>query len=167
MPCIPRLVPRLWLRAAVAADVAPAWELYRRLMQPLNEQVRPWQEAAQWELVARAFDANEAQIIMAGQDAVGWLHLRQGAGVLELWQIHLRPDAQGCGIGSKLIAGICEGARASGQAVALAVLKHNRARRLYERLGFEVYGSDAHELFMRWYSPPTTDLRGHAVDGSG
>jgi len=40
--------------------------------------------------------------------------------------------------------------RAAGKPVALRVLKPNPARRLYERLGFEIICETPERCFMRW-----------------
>ena len=44
---------------------------------------------------------------------------------------------------------LIEEAASTEKAVALAVVKINPARRLYERLGFRVTHEDQHKLYMR------------------
>jgi len=55
-----------------------------------------------------------------------------------LVDIALLPDARGMGIGAALIADLLTEAERAGKPVSLHVAKDNRARRLYERLGFEI-----------------------------
>jgi ribosomal protein S18 acetylase RimI-like enzyme len=41
-------------------------------------------------------------------------------------------------------------ARQAGKALTLDVMKNNRARLLYERVGFRVIGESEYKLKMRW-----------------
>lgn len=52
--------------------------------------------------------------------------------------VAVRPAARGTGIGASLISRLLQAARARYRAVCLSVRADNPARRLYERLGFEV-----------------------------
>jgi ribosomal protein S18 acetylase RimI-like enzyme len=63
---------------------------------------------------------------------------------------------QGRGIGTRLLLDLQDQAGAKGQMLELSVDHENPARRLYERLGFEVIGSDALQAEMIW----TADGRG-------
>ena len=58
------------------------------------------------------------------------------------------PDHREKGIGSALLHRLLEEASASYSAVSLSVSAGNPARRLYERSGFEVVGSDGSSLTM-------------------
>lgn len=60
----------------------------------------------------------------------------------------LLPEFQGRGIGTKLIQAVMGEAAGLGLPLRLQVLKANRARRLYERLGFHVYAETATHLQM-------------------
>lgn len=76
--------------------------------------------------------------------AKGGVDYGHPSGVPRLWQLATRPDMQGRGIGTRLIAALEERARRRGHGtVALAVEVLNvRAIALYERLGYEVSGSE-------------------------
>jgi ribosomal protein S18 acetylase RimI-like enzyme len=59
------------------------------------------------------------------------------------------PDWQNRGLGTTIIQDVIDRLRAPGIPVRLQVLKVNPARRLYERLGFEIYDeSDTHYLMQ-------------------
>lgn len=61
-----------------------------------------------------------------------------------LWGMYVRPDARGAGIGDGLMRWLMAEARAQGiEQVILTVAAENPgARRLYERWGFAVYGTE-------------------------
>ena len=64
-------------------------------------------------------------------------------GALTAADLDARSDAlavglQGLGVGKALIEGLIDEARAAGASIHLKVLSGSPARRLYERLGFEV-----------------------------
>lgn len=92
----------------------------------------------------------ESQIIVVqGQDA-GRLFAARSAGEIHLVDIALLPEYRGAGIGTVLIGALLDEARSNGQSVHLHVLRENRARRLYERLGFTVSDDDQLYLAMQW-----------------
>jgi ribosomal protein S18 acetylase RimI-like enzyme len=67
-----------------------------------------------------------------------------------LENIWLTSAWQGQGLGSEIIRRLMREASASGLPLTLQVLKPNPARRLYERLGFQVVGETATHLRMKW-----------------
>jgi len=85
-----------------------------------------------------------------GADAVGWLQVADGPNRVTLDQLHLLPAYRGRGIGGGLLRELQHQARRQAKSVVLWVLKGNRAKSLYERLGFVVIRQDAYRLCMRW-----------------
>ena len=59
---------------------------------------------------------------------------------VKLHRVFLLPEAQGRGIGTRLVEEVLAASRATRRPVRLRVLRVNPARRLYERLGFKVTG---------------------------
>lgn len=90
-----------------------------------------------------------ADILLDGDEPVGLLKLLRSPGEWEIVQIQLAPALQGRGIGRSLLRKILAHAARAGVSVSLSVLKANPAKHLYEELGFEVFGEDAHEFHMR------------------
>jgi len=80
----------------------------------------------------------ERLIVERGGEAVGRLYLRGEPGALHILDIALVPQARGAGIGEAILRDVFDQARARGEAVSIYVEKTNRARHLYDRLGFEV-----------------------------
>jgi ribosomal protein S18 acetylase RimI-like enzyme len=67
-----------------------------------------------------------------------------------LGQLYVVPLMQNRGIGTAVVRQLCDRARREGKALRLEVMKNNRARFLYDRLGLGVVGSTEYKLSMRW-----------------
>ena len=78
-----------------------------------------------------------AQLIFLNGQRIGHLKVFEDSEKIELIQIQLEPSHQGKGIGREVINSIIEKSIREGKPLALSVLKGNRARKLYERLGFK------------------------------
>jgi ribosomal protein S18 acetylase RimI-like enzyme len=77
-------------------------------------------------------------------------------GVFYLSRIELRTQFQGRGLGAQLIRDLLTQARHNGaHAAELHVLKANRAKSLYERLGFQTIADEPPKLHMRLNFPST------------
>lgn len=102
--------------------------------------------------VMHQFDC--AEVLCHQGEPVGLLKLRRGAEAWDLIQFQLCASLQGQGVGGRLLRQLIDEADAHRVAIRLDVLKHNPARRLYEKLGFEIVGEDAHEYLMQRHAPP-------------
>jgi ribosomal protein S18 acetylase RimI-like enzyme len=97
---------------------------------------------------AESYDANNTRVIVvAGADA-GWLTVQRSTAI-HLESIYLTPGKQRIGIGTALIRGLIEEARAAGKTLKLSTAKINPARNLYERLGFVVVSEDEYKVYMK------------------
>jgi len=94
------------------------------------------QHEAQHRHYRGAYAAAEWLILLQEGGAVGRLYLEPREAALHLIDISLVPDRRGTGIGGAILADLIEQGRTLGKAISLQVEKTNRARRLYERLGF-------------------------------
>ncbi len=81
---------------------------------------------------------------------VGRLYLHHRPSEIRLMDISLLPAARGAGQGTALLAHLLETARSSGKRLSIHVEKMNRARRLYERLGFVVVDDVGVYDLMEW-----------------
>ncbi|MCC7434112.1 MAG: GNAT family N-acetyltransferase [Methanoregulaceae archaeon] len=87
---------------------------------------------------ARAYPEGEDRIIVRdGVDVGEWI-TAELPDELRLVDISLLPDYRGQGVGTLLVSGFAERARALQKPVVLHVEMNNPARRLYERFGFEI-----------------------------
>ncbi|MGI9486919.1 MAG: GNAT family N-acetyltransferase [Geminicoccaceae bacterium] len=68
-------------------------------------------------------------------------------------EIQISPSHQSQGIGTKLIVKVMDETTTSGLPVLLRVLTENRARALYERLGFKGIGMYGHTHYWLKYTP--------------
>jgi len=77
-------------------------------------------------------------VILLDNQPIGRLSVARWPEQILLIDIALLPEHRGDGIGSRLIQALLDEADPSGKPVRLHVEKFNRARRLYERLGFSI-----------------------------
>lgn len=94
-------------------------------------------------------DFSSIRILQSGDLDVGMMKVVRSPEVWRLVQIQLLPQYQRRGLGAFLVGGLLKDARRAGVAVSLHVLKVNPARRLYERLGFQVVSDHGHSYEMR------------------
>jgi ribosomal protein S18 acetylase RimI-like enzyme len=97
-----------------------------------------------------AFPNASYQIILLDESPVGTLTLTEDDGSVHLVDIAVLPERQNQGIGSGLIRRLMMGAAEKGKPLNLHVEQSNPARRLYERLGFEIVEEDAMYVAMTW-----------------
>ena len=98
------------------------------------------------ERVLYRFDC--ARILMHHGLPVGLLKVNRGQTEWEIMQIQLAAEVQGQGNGRLIVENVIRESTAAGVHLKLSVLKANPAKHLYDRLGFQVVGEDAHEYFM-------------------
>jgi len=107
-----------------------------------------WDERWQEERYRQHFQPASCKIIVQEGHDVGVLASRKTETELVIVSIQLLPQHQGRGIGTSLIDVLFKEARDEGKRMTLQVLNVNdRARQLYERLGFStVEETDTHYL---------------------
>ncbi|HSE10099.1 MAG TPA: GNAT family N-acetyltransferase [Nocardioidaceae bacterium] len=97
--------------------------------------------------------AGDTYVIELAGDPVGRLRVVRTADCLDMSGLQILPRFQSQGIGSAVIRTLMEEALTSGKILELGVMSSNqRARGLYERLGFREVGMDNSEVRMRWVS---------------
>ena len=89
-------------------------------------------------------------MVEVGGRPVGRLYVDRAPGELRIIDISLVPELRGRGIGGALIAALQREAADVGAVVRLHVELHNRAARLYERLGFVPVGEPGVYRRMEW-----------------
>src|SRR5258708_5804281 len=103
-----------------------------------------WDEADQRNRFDKTFSIDHTRIIELDGVAVGSIASIEADDDVFLSGIQLLPEHQSRGIGSKLIGSELAQAKSLGKPLRLQVLRANRARTLYERLGFRVVGETEH-----------------------
>jgi ribosomal protein S18 acetylase RimI-like enzyme len=137
------------LRPYADRDFDFARGLYFDAMRWAIERHFGWDEAHQRASFAGWFKPREVSIIVAAAADVGWMQQRQERDAIFLGYLYVIPSMQGRGIGTHVIQQLLSKAGEQSQAVTLAVMKINRARNLYERLGFRITGEDEYKLYMK------------------
>ena len=108
-----------------------------------------WDRAEQWQRFNERTE-DLVEIVELDGQAVGAIHLATDHdGALLIGLIEVLPEQQGRGIGTRAVGFICDRARREGRDVTLRVRRANRARHLYERLGFRIEGENETHFLMR------------------
>ena len=95
-------------------------------------------------------------LICMGECAIGRLYIFRGPTTLNLIDISLLPEWCGQGIGSHFLRALTDEADATGKTIRLFVEPTNPARRLYERCGFGVTGSN--HIYLQMQRTPAPSL---------
>ena len=141
-------------RPARRADFDFAWMLYRDLMEPLTvELLGQWNELGQVMVVKEAMIHEGTSIITLQDVDIGWLQVIESKNAIYLGQIYIHPEIQNHGIGTAIIRDLIDRARRENKALKLDVMRNNRARALYERLGFRSISESDHKIEMQWHDP--------------
>jgi ribosomal protein S18 acetylase RimI-like enzyme len=143
-------LPDIDLRRATSDDYAFAYRVHRAAMRESVEQTYGWDETWQENYFRDHFDPAERRIIRYGRIDVGVFSVEDREDSLFLRLIAILPEYQHRGIGTNLIRRLQRRAKEDGVPVTLQVLKVNRARELYERLGFVLTGETDTHYQMKW-----------------
>lgn len=91
---------------------------------------------------AQVFPSADREVLLVDGEPAGRFYVDRGEDEIHVIDIALLPPFRNRGIGSRLLGEIlAEGAR-TGVKVTIYVEKNNPAKRLYQRLGFEVIDQD-------------------------
>ena len=138
------------LRRASEADHDWLRRLHHAAMRGSVEQIWGWDEAEQDKYFRERFDPARLQIFQVDGRNAGVLEVEERPDEIYLADIQISPEMQGRGIGSAVIRDLQRRAAARGVPLALQVNRANRARALYERLGFAMTGEMETHYHMRW-----------------
>lgn len=140
--------PNLTLRQAIPADEAFLFALRKATMTGhLTRVGEPADDAAHRARLLHRYDA--AQVICLDGVPAGLLKAHRTDAEWVVVQIQISPALQGRGIGERALRVVLRAAEADALPVTLKVLKGNPAKRLYDRLGFEIVGEDETQFHMR------------------
>lgn len=121
----------------------------------------PWTDEQKEEFASMQFNAQttyyrevfpdmEYAIILLDGVAAGRFMVVRRAGEIRLVDVALLPAYRGLGIGKQLLMGLIGEARRTGSPVLLHVEQMNRARNLYDRLGFVPVEEKGVYTMMAW-----------------
>ncbi len=140
------------LRPAAPVDSNVLYSVHEAAMRDyVAETWGSWDEAEQ-----RAFWREHwfpgREVIEVDGEMAGFLDVEDREDHVWVGNIELHPGFQGQGIGTAIVRDIQADAARCGHDVRLQVLKVNPARRLYQRLGFELTGETETHHQMAWHS---------------
>ena len=127
-------------------DVAYCWPIYSEAMAPL---VSGWSETAQRRVVELALGEEGASIMVVDKSDAGWLHVSETRFDIHLGHLYLEADRRNQGLGTRFLKWMTERAQRKAKTFTLDVMANNRARALYERLGFAAAGTSAGKIRMQ------------------
>lgn len=139
---------QITFRPACAQDFEYCKRLYFAGMQRIIDELN-LDRNAQATGFEQQWEPTQVRILIVDGRDVGWIQSSTRDGEFFLAQMFVDGPFQGRGIGTQTINQLIAEAGGSGQAVCLGVAKINRARRLYERLGFRITGEDERKFYMK------------------
>jgi ribosomal protein S18 acetylase RimI-like enzyme len=139
------------LRDARCEDRGFLLDLNEATMREYVERIWGWDEREQATLFEERFQPERWQIIQSAGHDIGVLVVEEQTEEIFLASIEILPKWQGQGIGSSVVRSVMDRALASGKPLLLRVLHVNqRARALYERLGFAPFKEIETHTYLRW-----------------
>lgn len=135
-------------RPATAADFDYLWALHSESLRESIDRVYGWEDEWQANYFQERFDPPTRQIILYDQKPAGALGLEWQEKALYIAYIAISQDYRGQGLGSTIIKAIIRRGSEAGLPVTLNVLRGNPAKKLYERLGFEVIAEEETRFLM-------------------
>lgn len=102
---------------------------------------------------ARTYPTADLLLVIRHTDPIGRLIVDRAGLEWVLVDIALLPDCRGRGLGRALLGSLLEAAARADASVFLTVEVHNRARALYERLGFLIVDESFPNTAMEWKPP--------------
>jgi len=138
------------LRPATDADANLCYDIKKKAFGGYIDEVWGWDEAIQRRLHDTDFDHRKFRIAEIDGQTIGLLSIRAEGGSLWVSQIYILPIHQNKGYGTRIIREVISEADEAGKSVKLQVLKINPAKKLYDRLGFLVTGTNGpHHVMER------------------
>ena len=137
------------LRTACDKDFTFARDVYFETMRWIIERLFGWDFAREDKNFAQFFKLDEARIITADEQDVGWIQEQVEDTTINLGSFYVMPMMQRRGIGTQVLQMLLARARNQSKAITLAVVKINPALHFYEKHGFRITHEDKHKFYLR------------------
>jgi ribosomal protein S18 acetylase RimI-like enzyme len=99
---------------------------------------------------AERWQIEQVRMALLRGQVIGWLQTVLTGDAVFVEQLFIDAAFRGLGIGGRIMKTIIDEAAQQGKVVTLGVVKTNPARRLYERLGFQITHEDERKYYMRY-----------------
>ena len=96
------------------------------------------------------YQFEQAKIVLLNYKKIGLLKIVEHQQSIEIVQIQIDPLYQGKGLGQKIIKSIIAKLSDKISSVTLSVLKNNKAKKLYETIGFKVTAENNESYIMKY-----------------
>lgn len=137
------------LRKANINDFEIVFAIKKNGMREYIEAIWGWDEELQLKMAKESYNPKNISIIEVDNKPIGTFALEETNGVLFIRTLYLIKGYQSKGIGSGIIKDIIK--NNPFKKIILSVFKNNqRAKGLYERLGFNVYEDGKHDYKMEY-----------------
>ena len=109
-----------------------------------------WEEEAQDEFFKNSWDPPAFEIILCDLIPCGYARVEDCGDYINVSELVILPEFQGQGVGSQILRGVIECAKARRVPIRLQTQHANRAVNLYLRLGFREYERTETHILMEW-----------------
>lgn len=138
-------------------DFAFKYDVYVQTIKPHIDALYGWDENQHANNLRSILEgsAMHSAIVVQGK-RVGVVQIEETLSEISLHQIAILPEEQRRGIGTAIIQSLIKRSTAEGKPLRLRVFRSNTgARRLYERLGFNVVSETAQDALLEFIPPVT------------
>jgi ribosomal protein S18 acetylase RimI-like enzyme len=97
------------------------------------------------------YQLDNAEIILLNDNKIGLFKVSECESNIEIIQIQIEPNYQNHGIGEQIIKLKIEDAISKNKHLKLSVLKSNKAKNLYDRLGFRIIEEKDFSYIMQYH----------------
>jgi len=137
-------------RPATLDDRAQLYELYASVLKVHISKIWSWDESWQQNDFYDHFVPEQIRVAVVDGQVIAYIHVEPRDGAPHVRMMCVRPEYQRKGIGTALLKSVIQNSSARQQDITLLVFRINtKARRFYERLGFEVCGETATHYEMK------------------
>ncbi len=115
------------------------------------EQLWGWDEDYQIQDFNTDFKLSEFKIIVSDNKDIGFIQLEESNSNVNITEIHIIPEYRGQGVGSQIINGILRDEKNQNKTISIGCfLLNQRAKNLYERLGFKIVNETETHYVMEY-----------------
>ncbi len=116
----------------------------------VERQFGSWDRKLQDSFFLEGWSRSPHQVVFSDDTPIGVVSFGAVEDYLYIYEIQILPEYQGKGIGTQFLRERIEEARALGKCLRLKVLRDNKAKHLYLRMGFVPYEENEVDIKMKW-----------------